>query len=107
MGISSLARAALLRACRVPIHVPRVTAGVRSRILRRCRARPHKTNTLPTANILCIIPSQTALARSAQPSNPAMRRRLRGQREEGRVGHGPVLGSRVGLLGRDVGVTLG
>ncbi len=71
MGIACLAGAALLRACRVPIHVPRAAAGVRSRFPRRCRARPHKTNTLPPANILCIIPSRAALARSAQPSNLA------------------------------------
>ena len=107
MGISSLARAALLRACRVPIRVPRVAAGVRSRIPRRRGAWSHKTNTLPPANVLCIIPSRAALARSAQPRKPATGRRLRGQREEGWVGHGPVLGSRVRLLGRDMGVTLG
>ena len=87
------ARSAILSICRV--HVPRW-----------CRAWSHKANALPAAKILRLLSSRATMTGSTQRRQPATGRRLRGQREGRCFGHGPVLGSRVGLLGSDVGIAL-
>jgi hypothetical protein len=97
----------IVRVCRGGrVHVPRAAVNIRSSTPRLHRARSHKTDALATAKILLVVPLRGILAGSAQLRGSAPGGRLRSLREERRLRHGPGLGSRVGLLGSNVGIPL-